>query len=264
MSMKFGNFTLVGTILFVLLFLPKSIFAQSPLSSLGVAQYYEISDTVENGDLISLKSGKFVRSSSEYDPSMFGIVSENPALSLSRKNEVNDVAIMVSGETYLKVNTLGGDIKPGDPLTSSKNKGVAMKQVKEGFSVAVSKDTFSNSDKEKVGLIRVFINKNYVYSDGTGQGVAEKPLLENFNISALRTYDSMSQVLKLLFAMVLIVCSFGFGFLTFKRIAVRSVEATGRNPLAGRSIMLNLIINIVVTIVIIGSGLGLAYLVLTI
>jgi hypothetical protein len=243
-------------------FISTNVFAQSDISSLGVAQYYDIADTIENGEIISLKSGKFVRSSVEYDPSMFGIVTENPALALTRRGDKTGVPIMVNGETFLKVNSLGGDIKAGDPITSSKNKGIGMKQVKEGFSIAIAKEDYSNPDKEKPGLISVFINKNYVYSDGTGQGVSEKPLLENFNISALRTYDSMSQVLKLSFAMVLIASSFGFGFLTFKRIAVRAVEATGRNPLAGRSIMLNLVITIIVTIVIIGAGLILSYLVL--
>jgi len=60
----------------------------------------------------------------------------------------------------------------------------------------------------------------------------------------------------------IVLISFTIGFVYFGRVTTRGVEALGRNPLASRTIQLNLALNLAFMIVIILVGLGIGYLIL--
>ena len=60
----------------------------------------------------------------------------------------------------------------------------------------------------------------------------------------------------------MVIMGFGLGFIYFGRIAKAGVEAIGRNPLASRTITSGLVLHILLTIVIVGAGLGIGYLIL--
>jgi hypothetical protein len=70
--------------------------------------------------------------------------------------------------------------------------------------------------------------------------------------------------LRYLLAFIIAIVSFGLGFLYFGRVIKTGVEAIGRNPLASRTIQATIFVNIVITIVIVGTGLALAALILII
>jgi F0F1-type ATP synthase membrane subunit c/vacuolar-type H+-ATPase subunit K len=52
------------------------------------------------------------------------------------------------------------------------------------------------------------------------------------------------------------------GFVFFGRVVARGVEAMGRNPLAGSLIAVSVVFNLILTVVIMLVGLGIAYLIL--
>ena len=68
--------------------------------------------------------------------------------------------------------------------------------------------------------------------------------------------------LRYILAALVMIIAFTLGFVYFGRVARAGVEAIGRNPLAGRMIELTVIFHILLTIVIVGAGVGIAYLIL--
>ncbi len=70
--------------------------------------------------------------------------------------------------------------------------------------------------------------------------------------------------LRYLLAILIAVSAFVLGFVYFGRVARQGVESLGRNPLASRTIQLNVIINLILTVVIMAGGLILAYVILII
>jgi F0F1-type ATP synthase membrane subunit c/vacuolar-type H+-ATPase subunit K len=69
-------------------------------------------------------------------------------------------------------------------------------------------------------------------------------------------------VFKYFIAALIVFASFFFGFYIFGRVAGKGVEALGRNPLASKMIEMGIVMNVVITVVIILSGLGLALVIL--
>jgi F0F1-type ATP synthase membrane subunit c/vacuolar-type H+-ATPase subunit K len=70
-------------------------------------------------------------------------------------------------------------------------------------------------------------------------------------------------MLRYLTAALMVILGFVLGFVYFGRIAKAGVEAIGRNPLSSKTIEFGLILHILLTIVIVGAGLGIGYLILT-
>jgi F0F1-type ATP synthase membrane subunit c/vacuolar-type H+-ATPase subunit K len=75
-------------------------------------------------------------------------------------------------------------------------------------------------------------------------------------------FESPLAALRYVIAGILVVGSFIFGILHFGRIAKSGVEALGRNPLAAKTIQFGIIMNVMIAIVIMLVGLGIAYIVL--
>jgi len=87
-------------------------------------------------------------------------------------------------------------------------------------------------------------------------------LLDIFKLSSLATYEQPMTVFKYFVAALIIFASFFFGFFVFGKVAGKGVEALGRNPLAGKMIEMGIVMNVIITVVIILSGLGLALVIL--
>lgn len=231
---------------------------------IGVARYVTIKETVENGDIISIVGNEYKKTSVEYDPQMVGVVNLNPAVSFEYNVVENSYPILDTGELLLKVSTINGPIKKGDVLSSSTNPGVAMKSNKIGFVIGTALQDYTESDKQKVGLIRADVNIHYSYSGIAikDSGKVQKTFSDVFTLSSIATYESPIKAFKYLMAAILIILSIVFGFFVFGRIASFGVEAMGRNPLAKNVIGLSIIVNVVITVAIIAAGVLVAYLIL--
>lgn len=229
----------------------------------GIAKYYPIEGDVSDGTLISFHEGAYQKSVEEYDSEVIGVIAENPAVSINSRISEKSYPVVDSGSVLVKVSTANGVIETGDKLTTSLIPGVAMKSVTEGPSIGIARESFDPADDKEIGKILVDLQLNYTYSKYNKEYDQEKFLNTN-PLTRLFDYYRTSTVLKFITASLVVLISFIFGFITFRKIASKGLEALGRNPLASKIIIFNLTMNTFITIMIVTSGFILAYIILRI
>lgn len=240
----------------------QPLFAQEQNISLGIANYVPIEGkSITNGDIISSTSKGYFLSKTPYDPLVIGVVSTKPAVSLNLEgDDTGTYPVVVSGNVEVNVTSLNGDIKEGDFIASSVIPGAGMKAKQTGYVIGRALEGYSSKDKEAIGSINITLNLHYSYSsDKTANS-----LKDILNLSVLASYESPSAVFKYVVAGIVILLSFVLGVVSFGRVANTGVEALGRNPLAGKMIQLGIVLNVLITLAIVGAGFGMAYLIIKI
>jgi len=213
---------------------------------------------VADGDLICSGKAGYERCASSYEPSMFGVVSTTPAVSINISDLPDSYLVVSWGNSRVKVTTAGGEIKKGDLLTSSDKKGAAQKATRNGYVLGVALEDYNAGSSDEVGLIyaAIDIHASISLSD------VKVDLLAFIKQGMTAPQQSGLASLRYILAALVVIVSFTVGFIYFGRVAKAGVEAVGRNPLAGRTIQFSVIINILITLAILGVGLGIGYLIL--
>jgi len=253
---KIANLLLI---IFLLLFLQPSALAQdSQDTPSGVAVSVQINEDVAQGDIISATDQGYNLSKIEYDTSIFGVVTQNPAFVLENTAIANSYPVATSGTAQARVSTINGAIKKGDIITSSKTPGVGIKATRNGFVLGNALEGYSNSDTSKAGTILVSINPHFNNLNPS----TRTDLVNTLKNAGTAIYLSPLEALRYTIAGLTALIAFIFGFFFFGKISIKGVEALGRNPLAARSIEVGVVGNVILTLIIIGIGLGIAYLIL--
>jgi hypothetical protein len=232
----------------------------------GIAHYQtiEASLPVPDGSIISLQEGKYILSNQAYDQNVYGVVSIDAPIILKSQPEVsaNTYPILSNGETKILVNNTNGVIKKGDLVTTSTIPGVAMKADKDGFIVGQAlEDTLESNDNQ---LILVSLKLSF-YEFKSISGLVNDPnLIKSFFLNMLGALNfsaqkEPNQAFKYIMSSIVLITSLFFGYRHFMRLAHSGIEAIGRNPLAGRMIMIGITLNVVISVVVILSGFLLAY-----
>lgn len=230
-------------------------------TSLGVAYNVPLIDKeAKDGAIVSYDKSGYHVSKNSYDSSMVGIVTENPAVVFKIEGDKNVFPIVSSGNVFVLVNTKNGEIKKGDPITSSDTAGVGMKALQSGYVVGSALEDFKPSRADEVGKILLNLNIHFYNLRSN----AQRGLLDIFNLTAISVYEQPTVVFRYFLSGLLVVISFVIGFYSFGRIAGRGIEAIGRNPLASRMIQFGIFLNVLITIAIIVAGFAMAYFVLKI
>lgn len=234
------------------------IFAQDAAGS-GFATSTAISGDYKDGDVVCVdKSNVNKVCTKEYDSNMLGVIVENPSISFT--NSLEGVPLVSLGNVYTNVTGANGSIKKGDFVTSSNVAGVAQLAKKSGYVLGVALEDYLQTDPGQVGKILVSVNiRPAVLSEGAGSN-----LMELIKDGVSGAFESPLSALRYVIAGILVVVSFVFGILHFGKMAKSGVEAIGRNPLAAKTIQFGILINVLIAIVIMAVGLGIAYLVLVI
>lgn len=208
-----------------------------------------------DGDIITLaEGGGYMLAKSISDPLMFGVVSLEPALYLYDKNAKGDTPAIAFGKAYVRVSTEMGEIKKGDPITSSSNPGVGVKATNNGFILGTAIEEYKSSDPKQVGKILVAINPRF--------GQFNSNILSTlFSAPNLSLSATPLNALRYLVAGIIVIVSFYIGFRFFGRASLKGVEAMGRNPLAKKSIILVVVVNAFLTFGVMLIGLTIAYVV---
>lgn len=243
---------------------PKTVQAED--SSSGVAISVPISDkNAKDGSVIAITPNGYAASLITYDPSIYGVLTQNPATYILNKEDKANPAlkdtkpVITFGKAFVQVSTTNGPIKTNDFITSSNTAGVGQKANTNGYVLGTALENYTNSDPKKIGKILVIVNPHY-----NGSFVAIRTnLLQTLKSAGGATGISPLASLRYFIAAVIAIIAFVLGFLYFGRVARTGVEAMGRNPLAGRMIQFGIIMNLLLTVAIIAVGLGIAYLVLT-
>lgn len=243
----------------------KAIFAQESAnvdSSTGVAISIPIKDnSAIDGSILSATANGYAASRLTYDNAIYGVLTLNPATHIVNKNppRLNEKPVITFGKAHVRVSTVNGVIKINDYITSSNTPGVGQKATTNGNVVGTALQNYTNSDPKKIGKILIIVDPHY-----NGAFLATRGnLLQTFRNASGATGLAPLASLRYLIAAIIAIIAFTLGFLFFGRVAKSGVEAMGRNPLAGKMIQFGVILNLLLTIAIIGVGLAISYFVLT-
>ncbi|HSW99907.1 MAG TPA: hypothetical protein VLH38_02620 [Patescibacteria group bacterium] len=255
-----------------------AVFALLPVAAQSVTQGYQASGTLQNGMVVRLKPtahGTVEALSQKNETDMFGLVvaSGDTAVSLSSPTQ-SQVYVATYGEYTALVTTQNGSIKAGDQLVISSINGVAMKsdtkheviigKALRGFSDGSDAEShIKTSDGTTVALGRIAVNigvaRNPTYAGDVAPGVPHILIsiaraVTNKPLTALRLYGCL---------VVLLIAFIVAGGVMYSGIR-SGMNSIGRNPLAKKSILKNLVTVIVMALVVVFIGLIAVYLLLKI
>ena len=234
----------------------------TPEFGMQTADAIEIKEQgVENGSIISFTEQGYALSKRSYDPTVFGIVTTRPAITLEViPASVTDVFyVLTSGRTQVKVSSINGNIKTGDLITTSDVPGVGMKSTNDGYIIGTALEDYENENKETNRVIMVNLNLAY---NSSVSGLRSN-LLENLDLAISAPFLTPTSALRYILAGLVLLIAFAVGIGYFGRTTQSGVEALGRNPLAGRAILVSVIMNMILALVTIAAGIGVGYLILT-
>lgn len=255
-----GIFLVSLSCLFLLLtinaIITSDIFAR--ISSSSVATSAVVLGENENFSVVCTYKDGNSACKDEYDPSMYGVINDNPATAIVDPDLTNGRLVITSGITSVRVTKAGGDISEGDLLTSSKMTGIAQKANRNGYVLGVALENFSGSSDGDVGVIQMMVNIHPTTILSGQRGNILQFIRQGLAVPIFQPLES----LRYLLAVIIIIISFTLGMFYFGKTSRAGIEAIGRNPLAKNVIQLTVIMNIVLTIVIVLVGLGIAYLIL--
>ncbi len=229
------------------------------VNSAGLAVSASINDQdAKDGDIVCTYPEGTKRCNQEYDLSLFGIITDNPAAAMEDTEIKNNRLVLRSGIAGVRVNSKGGNIKEGDFITSSLVAGVGQKAARNGYVVGVAMENYEDANTDNVGKIQVMLN---IHPESRISGARGNLLQFIRQGLAVPVFDPVES-LRYLLAVAIVLISFTLGMIYFGKASRAGIEAIGRNPLAKRVIQLTVVLNIVLTLIIVGVGLAIAYLIL--
>ena len=238
---------------------PKKSSDNNGDATLGVARIVETKDkNIKDGSILSAGEQGAVLSTLAYDPQVLGIVARDAAIILTNTSADKGLPVISNGTVYVLVSAKAGEIKKGDLITSSTIPGVGVKAVKSGYVIGNALEGYNNPDPKQIDKIAVDLDLHYFNSKPTFPG----SLTDIFKIALISTKEGPAPIFKYIVAAGVVLASIILGFLSFGRTAAKGVEALGRNPAASKIIHLGIIFNVTIVIVIILSGLTVAFLIL--
>lgn len=224
----------------------------------GVAISIPMDTPVEGGMVVCSVGQTYTLCDKEYDSTMVGVVVADPAVSFESSDKREGyVAILRDGKAKVKVSTSAGSIAVGDKLTSSATPGILVKASKSGYILGSALSAYDGSAPGEV-LVAIDI-KPVTLTDG-----AKNNLVQVIRDGLDGIFLSPLSALRYVAAAVIVVSAAVAAFVYFGKVARSGVDAIGRNPLASKAIQMSVILNVILTMFIIGLGVGVAYLILTI
>lgn len=224
------------------------VFAQDlPL----IARNLEVADPeAKTGDIVSQTREGLFRSNVPYDENIVGVVGETPIMVFGKPTPTT-LPIVSFGEILTKVSNLNGEIKKGDFITSSEKPGVGQKATQSGFVVGIAMEDFNQEE----GVIFIFVQPRQVTFPLERRAFGR--VIEKI-LSGMRMPETIPEVLRYLFALLVGGGSFIIGFFSFIKALREGVTAIGRNPLAKGSIRAAMILNLIGILILTLAGLSLA------
>lgn len=235
----------------------ETTYAQEPQGIEATSIYKSADEAMAEGDIISTTDKGIVRSSKSFDNKIFGVAANQPIL-VYRNSSIEGKPVIRSGVATVNVTTLNGPIKYGDYITTSSVAGKGQKALESGYVLGIALSDFDGTGAQtvdgpngKVTAGQIPVAVKIEYAELTNPrflnrlfGFIGSSMLEN-----VRDPRKLGEIIRLIAAGLVILLSFTFGFLTFSRSIVKSIEALGRNPLAKSTIQLSMIINIALLVI---------------
>lgn len=187
---------------------------------------------------------------------MYGVVSNDPAAAFDSDTVEGGYLVVSSGKAKVRVR---GEVISGSLITSSDIAGVGIQADRNGYMLGTALEDFRPASAEGEGTILVSINihPTNVFTDDRSN------LLEVVRQGLAAPLLTPLSALRYVLAALVTITSFVLAFIYFGRLAKTAVEAIGRNPLAHRTIQATVFVHIIITLIIAGAGLAIAYLILS-
>lgn len=246
-------------------FLGKETFVFS--QSIEPTFIYEIKDKeAQIGDIVVQDPEKgIVRATRTNSENIFGVIVKKPIF-LFRPKGIEGKPIVRSGIVYVNVTDIYGEIKKGDFITSSEipgkgaraQEGYVLGRALEDFDKKETKELEFKGRKIRMGKILVAINIQFLKR----KGKEKKETLEffpslfrdYFNLPSLAEKRNIISLVQLFSGIFILLLSFYFGFSVFSKGIIKGIESIGRNPLARDSIIFSVVLNMILTLLMIGGG----------
>ncbi len=233
--------------------------AQAEIDASDMAVMIPVEKTLLQGSVVCLNKNAYKACDVGFDVGMYGVITSTPAAALSTETlPANTQLVVDRGKALVRVSTINGKIQAGDLLTSSPIAGVAQRANQNGFVLGIALEPYDAADPKSVGTIVASIRVAQTTSFTDVKNNLLYVLKQALQAPTLTPLASLRYVLAFSIALV----AFVLGFMYFGRVTKAGVEAIGRNPLAGRMIEVTVVFHIALTVVIVLSGLGIAYLIL--
>jgi len=250
----------------------------------NVTQGYQSDASLQQGIIVELKKGdasKVVPLSQESETNMLGVVvAPNDApVSLSEGADKQQIYVATYGQYDVLVSNQNGEIKQGDTITISSIDGVGMKgdgshevvlgkamESYDGMSnvQSTAKLTTNSGSTRTVTLGRIAVNINVAHNPAYHPVVAQAgvpsflaaaaEVVTDKQVGAVRIYASL---------LVLLIATVIAGSLLYAGVRT-GMTAIGRNPLAKKSIVRNLLQVTIIAMIVFTIGLIAVYLLLKI
>lgn len=231
---------------------PIGIHAQDTTGS-GISLTTLVSGDVTDGEVLCNQDKVIKACTITYSTDVVGVFVQDPGVLLENLSIPEGKPVLASGKAFVQASVAAGTIKIGDYLTTSTKPGKVEKATKSGYVVGVALEDLQNDGKvlTSVDIKPVIVSGNQ-----------RDNLLDTAKQALLAPYLSPLSSLRYILAALAAAAAFILGFIYFGRVARSGVEAIGRNPLAGRAIQFSVVLNLFLTIVIMATGLVIAYLIL--
>lgn len=241
-----------------------TVFAEDEKFSSGIAISIPIeNEDVRDGDIISTSpAGGYILADTPYTPTLYGVVTKNPAVSFESAPKANIHFAITSGKAYVRVSSINGNIRVGDYITSSKTAGIGQKGDSQGFILGTALENYQDDDPVHFGKILVSIKPEYITAS-TGDGKMPN-IFSNIKTAITTPFPSPLTSLRFLLAVTIAAIFLTTAFFLFGKFSKSGIEALGRNPLASKTISLGIVFHLLVAVAIMAAGLFLAYLTLTV
>lgn len=227
--------------------------------SAGTAITISMADkNIQDGNIIVSTPKGYARTAIAYDSNMFGVYTESPSVYLKNSNDPQGKPVISSGKAYVLVSSVNGNIKKNDLITTSTIRGAGQKSTRNGTVLGTALEDYTNSNQKATGKILVAINIHF----DTSFASTKTNVLEVFRGATDPSNLTQLTSLRYIVAACVVLTAFTIGFAYFGKVSSKGIEALGRNPLASRTIQLNLVMNIILMITIILAGVGIGYLIL--
>ena len=238
-----------------------------------------VEGTVNNHDIISYGSEQnvFRASRSFADESMFGVIVDDPVLYMESQSFLDEGArpVVRYGEVIVNVSTLGGEIMPGDIITTSLIPGVGQRtnpkdasyilgfalegMTSQGESVEFEGKEYLLGTVPITLRIGPYLTKEGIEFVSSGKdyesviaNIAKNEMTSNEDeVNAFKVFRYLLAAVVAITSLIVSVSRFGE---TFKQ----GVVSIGRNPLARSQIRSILFWNVLLIVLVTGAGLGIA------
>jgi len=137
------------------------------------------------------------KTSHPYQPNVLGVISTSPFETFGKgiiEEAQNPNPVALTGRVPVKVSTLNGSIKPGDPITTSSIPGVGMKATEPGVIIGRALDHYHHPSQ--IGKILIFVNVSWFEPETFRDKLIQ--MLEEYTdgnlIGTLDTSDSFESI----------------------------------------------------------------------